>query len=430
MIECPYTHPQRPPAGDVRTSQPAGPSLEDGLHAEIVTTGTELLLGVISDTNSTYIARRLRDIGLDLYYITSAGDNETRVSQVIDAALNRSDVVITTGGLGPTVDDVTREAVARATGRQLVYDEQLAASIEAFFAQRGYHMSGNNRRQARIPAGAIPIENPVGTAPCFIVGSDRGIVISLPGVPREMKYLMEHEVLPYLRDELGLEQVIKSRTLRTCGIGESSLDAQIADLETSPNPTVGLAAHPGQSDIRITAKANGVAEADVMLADMEARIRERVDEVIFGVDDDRLESIVIGLLRERSLTVAVAETSTGGLLSGWLSDADSAGETFVGGWVFPDKHSWTLGQHSPPTGDARQEALRLADQVCAVTGARVGLAVVNSGPEETVVEVAFDGQTYERAMRFRGHGEHAHAWVASLALDLLRRICLGLPTDS
>jgi nicotinamide-nucleotide amidase len=404
--------------------------MEGHLHAEIVTTGTELLLGVISDTNSTYIAQRLRDIGLNLYFITSAGDNEMRVAQVIDAALDRSDVVITTGGLGPTVDDVTREAVARATGRQLAFDEELAASIEAYFAQRGYHMSENNRRQARIPEGAIPIENPVGTAPCFIVESKRGIVISLPGVPREMKYLMEHEVLPYLRDELGLDQVIRSRTLRTCGIGESSLDAQIADLETSPNPTVGLAAHPGQSDIRITAKADSIAEAEAMLAEMETRIRERVEEVIFGVDDDRLESVAIDLLRKASLTLAVAETSTGGLLSGWLSDADSAGETFLGGWVLPDNHSWTNAAHRTPPGDPREEAQRLADQVRAATGAQVGLAVVNRGPEETVCRVACEGQTHERITRFRGHGEHAHAWVASLALDLVRRICLGLPTGA
>ena len=398
------------------------------MHAEIVTTGTELLLGVISDTNSTYIAQRLRDIGLDLYYITSAGDNELRVAQVIDAALDRSDVVITTGGLGPTVDDVTREAVARATGRGLAYDERLAASIEAFFAQRGYQMSENNRRQARIPEGAIPIENPVGTAPCFIVESERGIVISLPGVPREMKYMMEHEVLPYLRDKLNLRQVIKSRTLRTCGIGESSLDAQIGDLETSSNPTVGLAAHPGQSDIRITAKADSVAEADTMLAEMEGRIRERVDEVIFGVDDERLESVVVGLLSERSLTLAVAEVSSGGLLSGWLSDADLVGETFVGGWVLADRHAWALGGDGAQIRDQREEALQLAQQVCTATGAQTGLAVLNSGPEETVVEVVFDGQTYERVTRYRGHGEHAHAWVASLALDLVRRICLGLPT--
>jgi len=396
------------------------------LHAEIVTTGTELLLGVITDTNSTYIARQFRDIGLNLYFITSAGDNEERVSQVIDAALDRSDVVITTGGLGPTVGDITREAVARATGRKLVLDEGLVASIEAFFCSRGYTMSDNNRRQARIPEGAIPLENPVGTAPCFIVEDPRGVVISLPGVPREMKYLMEHAVLPYLRQKLDLNQIIKARILKTCGIGESSLDARIADLEESPNPTVGLAAHPGQSDIRITAKADSAAQVDALLDEMEARVRERVNDVIFGVDDDRLESVVVDLLRERSLTVAVAEANTSGLLCGWFSDADPEGHTFKGGWVLPDAHPWTRGQDSTPAKGARQEALRLANEVCTVTGAIVGLAVVNTGPDNTYIVVSYDGQIHERVMRFRGHGSHAHTWIASMALDLVRRTALGL----
>jgi competence/damage-inducible protein CinA-like protein len=391
------------------------------LHAEIVTTGTELLLGVITDTNSTYMARQFRDIGLDLYFITSAGDNEERVSQVVDAALNRSDVVITTGGLGPTVDDVTREAVARATGRKLVLDEDLIASIEAFFAERGYQMSDNNRRQARIPEGAIPLENPVGTAPCFIVEDPRGVVISLPGVPREMRYMIEHAVLPYLRAQFDLHQVIKARTLRTCGIGESALDARISDLEESANPTIGLAAHPGQSDIRITAKADSEVEADAMLDDMEARVRARVGTVIFGVDGDRLESVLVDLLRERSRTIAVAEVNTGGLLSSWLSDADVEGRTFVGGWVVSGDHPWPL------SSDHTLSGARLAEQACTLTGADVGLAVVNRGPDNTHIALSFTGQVHERAMRFRGHGVHAHTWIASLALDLVRRTCLDLP---
>ncbi|MBN1642520.1 MAG: CinA family nicotinamide mononucleotide deamidase-related protein [Anaerolineae bacterium] len=399
------------------------------MNAEIVTTGTELLLGVITDTNSTYIARQLRDIGLDLYYITSAGDNEARVARAIEIALERSDVVITTGGLGPTVDDVTREAVARATGRSLVVDETLLVSIEAFFAQRGYPMSTNNRRQARIPQGAIPIENPVGTAPCFVVEDPRGVVISLPGVPREMKYLMAHAVLPYLRRAFDLHQVIVARTLRTCGIGESALDARIDDLETSPNPTIGLAAHPGQSDIRITAKADSVAEAEAMLSAMEARVRERVDDVIFGLDDDRLEAVVIGLLRDRSLTVAAAEVSTGGLLCGWLSDADPVGETYLGGWVLPDSHAWALGEEATTGGGVCAQARALAARVCAVTGARVGVAVINTGPEETAIEVLHDGAAHGRVVRYRGHEADAHTWTASLVLDLVRRLCLGLPTE-
>jgi nicotinamide-nucleotide amidase len=397
------------------------------LHAEIVTTGTELLLGVISDTNSTYIARQLRDIGLNLYYITSAGDNQERVAQVIDTALSRSDVIITTGGLGPTVDDITREAVAQATGRKLVQDPELLRSIEAFFQHRGFTMTDNNRRQAQIPEGAIPLENPVGTAPCFIVEDPRGIVISLPGVPREMQYMMTHTVLPYLKQKLGLHEIIKARTLKTCGIGESALDARIADLEQSSNPTIGLAAHPGQSHIRITAKADSLAQADAMIAEMEARVRERVGDVIFGADDDTLQSAVIALLAERDRHIAVAEVDTLGTISGWLNSADPDGHTFYGGWILPREHGWAMGQDRTPSRDAREEGLRLASAVRTITGANLGLAVVNTGPDDTYISAVYTGKIQELVVRFRGHEEYAQNWVASQALDLIRRMCLGLP---
>jgi len=400
------------------------------LNAEIVTTGTELLLGVISDTNSTYIARQFRDIGLDLYYITSAGDNQERVARVLDAALDRSDVIVTTGGLGPTVDDITREAVAQATGRDLVYDEGLARSIEAFFQQRGYTMSENNRRQARIPEGAIPIENPVGTAPCFIVEERRGIVISLPGVPHEMRYLMEHTVLPYLREKLGLSQIIVARTLHTCGIGESALDFQIADLETSANPTIGLAAHPGQSDIRITAKASSEAEADAMIAEMEARVRERVGSVIYGVDDETLQSVVIRLLRERGLSIAVAEVNMGGLIAGWLDEADLEGQTFHGGWVLSRQHHWTRGQDNTLSKDIRQEGIRLATEICTIIEADIGLAAINAGPESTYMVAVWEDAIRDRTIRFRGTDSHSQRWVASMSLDLIRRICLNIPEEA
>ncbi len=199
------------------------------MNAEIISIGTELLLGEIVDTNSAHIARRLRDIGLNLYFTTTVGDNRQRIASAISTALDRADVIITTGGLGPTVDDMTRQAVADATGRELVFRQDLLDQIAERFNRFGSRMSENNRQQAYIPAGAIPIENPVGTAPCFIVESERGVVISLPGVPREMKHLLETAVIPYLRDRLGLTEVIKARVLRTAGIGESHIDEAIAD---------------------------------------------------------------------------------------------------------------------------------------------------------------------------------------------------------
>ncbi len=225
------------------------------MHAEIIATGSELLLGEVVDTNSTYIARQLRDIGLNLYFKTVVGDNEARMVEALSIALNRSDVIITTGGLGPTVDDVTRPAVARAVDRALVFRADLLDQIQARFRAYGVPMGENNRRQAYVPDGATPIENPVGTAPAFSVEHNGHIIISLPGVPREMEYLIEHAVLPYLKDKLALTDVIVIRTLHTVGQGESRIDEAIGDLETAANPTVGLSAKAGQVDIRIAAKA-------------------------------------------------------------------------------------------------------------------------------------------------------------------------------
>jgi nicotinamide-nucleotide amidase len=389
------------------------------MNAEIITTGTELLLGVISDTNSTYIARQFRDIGLDLYFITSAGDNQERVAQVINTALDRSDVIITTGGLGPTVDDITREAVAQATKRKLVLDADLLAYIEAFFAKRGYTMTANNRRQAQIPEGAIPLENPVGTAPCFIVQDPRGMVISLPGVPREMKYMMENEVLPYLRKTLNLGQIIKTRTLRTAGIGESSLDFKIADLEASSNPTIGLAAHPGQVDVRIGAKAPNDAEADKLLDAMEAQVRERIGEYIFGIDDDTLESSIVGILKQRGLSIAVAEINTGGLISSQLNRSDPQGLVFRGGWVLPGSYEQVIKQE-----DVAQEAALLAEKVRTVWVTDIRLVVINREPAQAHILAVSGERRDERSLRFRGYDSHAQRGLASYALDLVRRMCL------
>ena len=209
------------------------------MQAEIISIGTELLLGEIIDTNAAWIARQLTTIGLNLYFKATVGDNQQRIAEILRNGLKRSDVIITTGGLGPTVDDVTREAVAAATDRDLVLDEALLAEVGAFFLKMGRTMTANNRKQACLPRDARVIHNPVGTAPAFAVEVQRpnalpGVIISLPGVPHEMQYLMEHEVLPRLRARYGLTGVIKSRIVHTCGIGESAIDAQIGDLMHHP----------------------------------------------------------------------------------------------------------------------------------------------------------------------------------------------------
>ncbi len=426
------------------------------MNAEIVTTGTELLLGELVDTNAAYIARRLRVIGLDLFYKTTVGDNEERMAMALEQALARSDVVITTGGLGPTVDDVAREAVARATGRQLITDEKLLAQIEARFRRLGRPMTENNRRQARIPEGAIPIENPVGTAPAFVVEDPRGIIISLPGVPREMEYLMENSVIPFLRERLALRYVIKSKTLRTCGIGESSIDDKIADLMQGSNPTVGLAAHPGQTDVRITAKAQSEEEADRLIAQVEAKIRERLGLAIYGVGRARLEEVVVDLLRRRGLTIALLETNTWGLIARRLAGVEGGMDVLPGALVGGQRPPAIPHDDNPPYDEAAnlqqsltarlavpaeivarygvispEAATEAAIGLRAVYGADLGLAVLGSSALDedffsgaaghTHLALAQPAATIQQSLRFGGHSDLVQAWVSNMALDIVRR---------
>src|SRR5260370_42211826 len=264
-------------------------------RAEIISIGEELLSGDkdILDTNSVYITKLLRSTGLRVIYKTTVGDDEQRITEVIKRALERVDVVITTGGLGPTVDDMTRQGVANAVGQKLEFRPELLEDIAGKFAKFGSRMSENNRTQAYMPEKAITIHNPVGTAPSFIVEHEGKVIISLPGVPREMKYLMEHAVMPYLKDKYGAKGIIKNRVLRTAGIGESLVDEKVGDLEKLTNPTVGLAAHAGQTDIRIAATGATEAEADALIAEVEAEVRKRLGDFIYGVEDEPLEGAFV-----------------------------------------------------------------------------------------------------------------------------------------
>jgi nicotinamide-nucleotide amidase len=394
------------------------------MRAEIVTTGTELLLGQIDDTNATYLARQLRDLGIDIYFRSTVGDNEGRIAQVLEQALARADLVITTGGLGPTVDDVTREAVARVSGRPLVLFPELLAQIEAFFARFGARMSDNNRRQAYLPEGCIPVENPVGTAPAFIVEDARGTIIALPGVPREMRYLMEKTVMPYLQGRLGQQDVLVTRILRTVAVGESRVDQAIADLEASSNPTVGLSAHPGQTDVRIVAKAATQAEAEALVADFEARIRERLGAAIYATGDARLEAVLADLLRERGATLAVAETLSGGDVSRRLS---AYGSAFQGAIVAPEGLGIArlLGLEWDGTG-GEPGAVALAEGVRQAWGSCHGLAVVGDETDRAWVALASDSSVDTRRLRFQGRDQRARTWTTILALEFVRRVLLGL----
>jgi len=283
--------------------------------AEIITIGTEILLGEIVDTNTRYIARTLRGLGVDLYRTITIGDNAERIASAIRESMQHAEIVITTGGLGPTVDDPTREAVAMAAGVETEFREDLWQQVVENIGRYGRKPSENQKRQAYVPKGALAIKNPVGTAPCFIVETERNAVVSLPGVPKEMEYILHESIIPYLQKRFDLSNVIKIRLLHCSGLGEGLIDEKIADLEILSNPTVGLAAHTGIVDIRIAVKAKSETEADQMIAEIENKIRERLGNIVFGVDEDKLENVVLDAVAKRGWTLVAIESGLDGRLA-------------------------------------------------------------------------------------------------------------------
>jgi len=401
------------------------------MHAEIVMIGTELLLGELVDTNANRLAKALREIGLDIYYKTTVGDNEARITDVLNLALDRSDVVITSGGIGPTVDDVTRQAVANATGRELIYNTDLEAQIAARFRSFGREMAENNKRQAYIPAGALPLSNPVGTAPCFLSEDrkGRGFVISLPGVPRELEYMMEKKVLPLLVERMGGAKVTQIRILRTCAVGESNVDRAIGDLMTTKNPTIGLAAHAGQTDVRITAKADTQAEADALIASLEAEVRQRLGVAIYGVETETVPDVIGRLLAKKKLKLGVIDTLTGGLLARNLIDAG------FGDFIPADLHSIDVSaalqkaglasQADARNGKYRALSMDLAQYIAPPNG--VGVALI--GPfDDNSTSIAIYGpgdMRLTKAGRNYQDADYIRHWLAIQGLDWIRRTVLG-----
>ena len=403
------------------------------MRAEIIMIGTELLLGQIVDTNAAYLARELAELGFDVFRKVTVGDNEDRIVDAIANAMESSDVVITSGGLGPTVDDKTREAVARATNRKLVMNKDLLKDIEAFFERRGLILGENNPRQAYIPEDAVPVRNPVGTAPSYIVKHGNSYVMSLPGVPRELKYLMQNTVVPFLRKEFGIKTVIKIRILKTAGVGESNIDREIDDLEESSNPTVGLAAHAGTIDIRITAKAKNEGEAERLINGMEKEICSRIGPMIYGTDDDTIEQIVIEEMISQGKSLAVLETNTGGMLSTRLTSVPGGMEVLKQGLVMSmgrfgeDLLADFKGQKSV-SGEFAQA---LARGIRKRAGADVGFTIIgDESPEVGPYRenagnsyFGFSGNGMETSdyMKLAGISEEGRTRVVNTALEVMRR---------
>ncbi|MGH7715705.1 MAG: CinA family nicotinamide mononucleotide deamidase-related protein, partial [Vulcanimicrobiaceae bacterium] len=302
---------------------------------EIVTIGTELLLGHLVDTNSAFVASALADIGVDVYAKHSVGDNPERLETMLRGALDRADGVITTGGLGPTVDDLTKEAVAAATGTKLELHEPSLQAIEERFAMMRRTMSDNNRRQAMLPLPGAVLDNPHGTAPGFIALREDGkFVAGMPGVPREMRAMMMDKLVPWLLERFALRQTITARTIHTIGIPESELDRRIEDLfRASENPKIAVLAHGGRCDVKIMAKAETVEAAKAMIEPIEREVRDRIGYGIYGVDEQTVESQIIDALRRRRQTIGTAESCTGGAIADALVRVAGASDVFRGGVV-------------------------------------------------------------------------------------------------
>jgi len=302
------------------------------MRAEIISIGTEILLGDILDTNAQYLASRLPALGIDLHWMTQVGDNLGRLREAIRRAWDRSDLILLTGGLGPTEDDLTREAIAAVLDEPLSVDAELEAQLRAFFAGRGIVMPERNVKQAALIPSSRPIANPRGTAPGWWVERDGRILVAMPGPPVELERMWEEEVAPRLA-KLAAGEVIVSRTLKTAGIGEGSVDEMVSSLLRSANPSLAVYAKADGVHLRITAKAASQDEARRLIAPMENEARGILGDAIWGADDDTLEAAVGTMLRERGLSVATMESCTGGLLASTITDVGGSSSYFKGGFV-------------------------------------------------------------------------------------------------
>lgn len=400
----------------------------DTVNAEIIAIGTELLLGELTDTNSVYLAQQCRNLGINIFYMTSVGDNRKRIADAIRIAFTRADVVITCGGLGPTVDDMTRQSIADATDRDLEFQQDLYDQIVARFTMYKVTMTDNNSQQAYLPQNAIKVENPVGTAPSFIVEHEDKVAVSLPGVPREMKYLFQNEVIPYLHNRYKLG-TIKARILRTAGIGESTLDDMLGkDLLNASNPTVGLAAHHGIIDIRMTAKADDDTLADQMLDDVEVAVREKAGMFIYGSHKDEIETVLHDLLVENNARIAVLEA---GIHDAVIKALMSANHEDILAYRYHANHPDDVLSDFPNSKDMtfRERAHYIAERITKDHNTEAGIAILslpdvneNQDTDIATVVAVYVGDTLKsRVYGFGAQNDLTAKWVSRWAMAYVWR---------
>jgi nicotinamide-nucleotide amidase len=409
------------------------------MKCEVVAVGTELLLGQIVDTNSSWIGEQLALVGIDSHYQTKVGDNLDRMITVLRQAVDRSDAVIVCGGLGPTQDDITREAIAAVMGVELVRDDSMVEKIQAMFGGRGREMPDNNLRQADIPEGATTNPAMPGTAPglmCPLTGQDEGkIIYAVPGVPWEMQQMLTAGILPDLQSRAGITSVIRSRTLRTWGQSESGLAEQLDDeiqrLDETGTATIAFLASGWEGlKVRITAKAPTEDDVVAILDEEEQRVREIIGDIVFGLDDDTMESVVLQLLRDRGLTLGLAESLTGGLIASRLTAHAGCSDVFRG-CVVPYHRDLKQSMLGTPDVPAVSEEMvkAMAEGVCATLGADVGIAVSGvAGPDKHEgvdpgvlwIGLHLDGKSEAVILTLPFDRERIRQFTCIMALNLLR----------
>ena len=412
--------------------------------AELIAVGTELLLGNIANTDAQMLSKELSALGINVFHHSVVGDNPQRLRAAVEVARTRSDLIITTGGLGPTCDDLTKNVLAECFGKKLVFNREAALRMEAYFKKlhpESGKMTENNYQQAYLPEGCVPFQNDWGTAPGCGFEVDGVRVIMLPGPPSECRPMFRERAVPYLQD--WTDGVILSRTLRIFGMGESAVEDQLREhMNAMKNPTLAPYAKEGEVELRLTARAEDEETARALMAPAEAALIKRFGDLVYGVDVPSLEAVCLELLKEKGLTVSVAESCTGGLLAQRFTDLPGASAAFKGGVVsywsqvkhdvlgVPNDLLFQYGAVSDPVARAMAEGVRTlmgSDLALSVTGVAGPDSDERGNPVGLVyVAVAGQGETYVRVVHAAGPRNRVRTVAASHALDLLRRRLTGL----
>jgi len=409
------------------------------MNAEIISIGTELLLGEVADTNATYLARQLPLLGIGLHWVTMVGDDLEKLAETFRRAMGRSNIVLATGGLGPTLDDLTREAIAQVLGEEPEISEALEKDVRAFFALIGRDMPAQNLKQATLIPSAVTIPNPNGTAPGWWVEKDGRTIVAMPGPPGEMQPMWENEVKPRLLAQLQ-GSVILRRTLKCFGLSEAGVDEMVRPLLPRSNPALGTYAKPDGIHLRLLARGETVEEAEGLISEAEAKLRHILAAHFWGVDNDTLEQVVGELMTEKGLTLATMESFTGGLLAATLTDVPGSSDYFKGGFVTYSNEAKIAagvdarlidryGAVSSEVAEAMAEAARLQ------LGADIGVATTGvAGPDESEGKPA--GLVHIAIRDEKGTGSvggnyplgraRVRGFATVHALFLLRRRLLGL----